>query len=118
MRRAPFLRGSHGRGSRGCFCEICRSAAESEITDEFLVFLVALTLDIIKEFAALRNQLEETAARGEILFVRVEVLGEIEDPLGKKSYLIRGASGVSFMELIRLEVDGFLFCFNAHFDKG
>ena len=93
-------------------------AAQAEVSDELLVILFALALDVIKELAALGNHFQESAAGGEILLVDQQVLGELEDPLGEQCHLIWGAAGVFFVDFIRREVDWLLFCFYAHFDKG
>ena len=43
------------------------------------------------------------------------MIREIKDSLGEKGDLVRRTSGVSFVGFIRLKVDRWLFCFNAHF---
>jgi hypothetical protein len=82
-------------------------AAESEAFDDLLVFFLGTLLDVIQQLAALGNKGEESTAGGEILLVDVEVIREVEDPLGKEGHLIWGAAGVSFVELIVFQVDFF-----------
>jgi hypothetical protein len=82
-------------------------AAESEAFDDLLVFFLGAFLDEIQQLTTLGNQGEESTAGGEILLVEVEVIREMEDPLGEEGHLIRGAAGVSFVELIVFQVDFF-----------
>lgn len=82
-------------------------AAESEAFDDLLVFFLGTLLDVIQQLTALGNEGEESAAGREILLVDVEVIREMEDPLGEECHLVRGAAGVSFVELIVFQVDFF-----------
>ena len=71
-------------------------------------------LDVIQQLAALGNEGEEATARREILLVDVQVVREVENPLCQQGHLVRGAAGVSFVELIVFEVD----FFGAHSRRG
>ncbi len=99
--------------SSGCLAEI-GLAAESEALDDLLVAFFRAFLDVIKEFAALGNQGKESTAGREVLFVNVQMVGQMEDPSGEERHLVWCASGVSFVELIGFEVD----FFSAHGNKG
>lgn len=81
------------------------SAAEAEIRDQLLIFPFVLALEVIQQFATLGNEFQKSATRREILLMKMKMLGKVENALGQKSNLIGGASGVSFVGLIRLEVD-------------
>ena len=37
----------------------------------------------------------------------VEVVGEVQDALGKQGHLVRGAAGIAFVQLVVFEVDFF-----------
>ena len=87
-------------------CEI-GLATETEAADDLLVFLLGAFLDVIQQLAALGDQGEEATAGREVLLVDVQVVREVEDPLGEESHLVRGAAGVSFVELIVFFVDFF-----------
>jgi len=97
------------------FAKFVLLAAESEFSDELLVVLIALALDVIKELAALGNHFQESAAGCEVFLVDEKVLREFKDPLGEKCHLVSCAAGVFFVLLVRREVDFLSFCFYAHF---
>ena len=63
--------------------------AQTEIVDELLVFSLVLALDVIKQLATLRNELQKSTTRGKILLVGIEMLGQIENSLGEKGDLVR-----------------------------
>lgn len=90
-------------------------AAETEALDELLVFLVGTLFDVIQQFTALGNEGEKATARREILFVDVQVVREVEDPLRDQGHLVRRAAGISFVEFIVFFVD--FFCI-AHVRRG
>lgn len=89
-------------------------AAESEALDDLLVFFFGACLDVVEEFPALRDQLEQAAAGREILLVNVEVVREVEDALGHQGHLIGCATGVTFVKLVVFQVD----CVVAHIGRG
>ena len=74
--------------------------AESEAGDDLFVFLLRALLDEVQQLAALGNHRQQAAAGREVLFVDVEVVRQMENPLGEEGHLVRGAAGVSFVELI------------------
>ena len=57
------------------------SAADAELLDDALVPLLVLALHVVEELAALAHHLQEAAARVVVFLVRLEVLGQIVDPL-------------------------------------
>ncbi len=93
-------------------------AAESETSDDLLILFFGAFLDVIQQLAALGNEGQETAAGRIILFMDIHVVRQVEDPLGEEGHLVRGATGVSFVELIGLQVDWFWCFFGAHGRRG
>ena len=87
-------------------CEI-GLAAESETSNDLLILFFGTFLDVIQQLAALGNQGEEATAGREVLLVDVQVVRQMENPCGEESHLVRGAAGVSFVELIVFFVDFF-----------
>src|SRR6186997_3660309 len=66
--------------------------ADAEALDQIRVAVRILALQIIQEAAALADQLQEAAARVVILGVRLEMFGQIADPLAEERDLhFRGA---------------------------
>lgn len=113
------MRDSHGVCPRGCLREIgLVLAAEPEAFDDLLVFLLTAGLDVVKKLAAARDELEQAAAGREVLGVDIEMIRQIVNPLGEKGHLIRGAAGVSFVELIILRVDRGVWCCGTHDGRG
>jgi hypothetical protein len=102
----PLCRAATGVSS-GCFCERVL-AAESETSDDLLILFFGTLLDVIQQLTALGNEGQKATAGREVLFVDVQMVREMEDPLGEESHLVRGAAGVSFVELIVFFVDYFL----------
>lgn len=91
--------------SRGCLRNWL--AAETETSNELLILFLRALLDVIQQLAALGNEGQEATAGREVLLVDVQVVREMEDPLGEESHLVRGAAGVTFVELIVFFVDFF-----------
>jgi len=52
-----------------------------------MVALDVCTLQIIEQTPALRDHLEQAAPRVIVLFMDLEMFGELVDPLAKQSYL-------------------------------
>ena len=78
------------------------------------IAIVESILDEIEQLAAARNHGQKAAAGRKVLFVRVEVVGEVMNALSKQCDLIRCAAGVAFVELIILGID----FFGAHGRRG
>lgn len=90
-------------------------AAETQAGNHVLVFLFRALLDVIQQLAALGNEGEKSAARGEVLLMDIEVIRKMENPLRDQRDLIWGTTSVSFVELIVFQVD---FLVIAHVDSG
>src|SRR5579871_5094667 len=86
--------GAVGRASKTPVPAHVSSAANAELVDDGLVTLLVLTLHVVEELAALAHHLEEPATRVVVLLVRLEVLGEVVDPLGQDRNLDLGRAGV------------------------
>src|SRR3954447_23522841 len=71
------------------------SAADAETLDELAITRLVLGLDVVEQRTALRDHLQEAAAGGGVLAVRLEVLGEVGDALGEDRDLDLGRTGVA-----------------------
>ena len=70
-----------------------------------MVFRFVTLFDVVEVLAALRDEGEKAAAGRKVLLMNLEMLSEAEDPLGHHRGLIRGATGISFVELVVFQVD-------------
>src|SRR5204862_50398 len=68
-----------------------------QLLDERAVAFDALALQVVEHAATLTDELEQTTARMVVLEVRLEVLGEVGDPLGEEGDLDLGGSGVGIV---------------------
>lgn len=84
-------------------------AAETEAINDLLIFLLVTLLDVVEQLATLGDEGEESAAGGVVLLVSVQVIRQAEDSLSHQGDLIRGTTGVSFVELVVFQVDFFGF---------
>ena len=75
--------------------------AEFELLEDRLVAVGSGALQIVEERSALGDQLEQAAARGVILGMAFEVLGEIGDTLGEERDLHIRAAGIFIVEAQR-----------------
>src|SRR5712672_148556 len=82
--------------------------AKSEALDQAAVLVRVLALQIIEQFAALADHLQEPAPRMEVLDVRLEVLGEAVDALGEQRNLHLGRARVPTGTLVGLHYLRFL----------
>src|SRR3546814_1965362 len=73
-----------------------------------------LALEIIKQDAALVDQHQQAAARGIVLRVGLEMLGQIDDALGQDRDLDLGAAGVTLGAGIVGNDFGFTFSGHRH----
>ena len=64
-------------------CRPILLAAQTQLLDQGLVTPGVVTPEIIQQPSPLAHQLEQAATRVMILLVRLEVLGELVDPLGQ-----------------------------------
>lgn len=78
---------------RGCL------AAQIEALEELQITLVGGQLQVVQQFAATGDQLEQATTGGVILRVAGEVLGEVIDTLRQKCDLHVGTSGVFIVQL-------------------
>ena len=64
-------------------------AAQAKARNQLLIGGLVTSLDIIKQVPALTDHRQKAAARAEILFVRLQMLGQINDTLGQNRNLHR-----------------------------
>src|ERR1700730_190182 len=74
--------------------------ADPQSVDELLVAVAVLRLEIVEQTAPLADQLEQAAPRVVVLLVRLEVLGEVVDPLRQERHLHLGGPGVALVSLV------------------
>src|SRR5262249_6714351 len=98
--------GAQGRAPSGG--RIVRLLAEIEAPDERAVALDVGALQVVELPAALADELQEAAARGVVLLVRLEVLGEVRDPLAEERDLHLGRAGVALVRRVLLDDGGLL----------
>ena len=82
-----------------------RLAAETEALDGLLIAFRGGILEVIKETAAQRHQLQQTAAGGEIFLVGAEVRGEVQNALAQKRDLVISTARVAGVQLILCRID-------------
>lgn len=75
-------------------------AAKTKAFDNLLVTLFAVSLEVIKQLTSASYEAEKTAAAGNVLFVASKVIGDVNDTLGKKCYLVVCTTGVTFVKLV------------------
>lgn len=83
---------------------VSRLLAKVEFFENDLVTVSRRVLEIIKKAAALGDHLQETAAGGVILDVRLEMLGELVDSVCKQGDLHVGTAGVFDVHLEALDI--------------
>src|SRR5919108_3047714 len=71
-----------------------RLFAQAQPLDQVAVLVRVLALQVIEQLAPLAHQLEQPAARVEVLDVGLEMLGEAVDALGEERDLHLGRAGV------------------------
>ena len=80
--------------------------AEVQSGEELLVALLGIGLHVVEKLAALRDQLQESAAGRGVLLVNREVVRQVHDALGHQGDLVVGAAGVGVVDLVIREVNG------------
>ena len=104
--------------SRGPYNEIhrraCRSAAQTQLADQRFVTFGVDRFEIIEKTAALRNQLDQAAARMVVLGVGLEVFGQVGNALREHRHLHFRRAGVVGFGCIFLDEFGFTFSGNSH----
>src|SRR5687768_8143664 len=88
--------------------------AQTQPLDQVAVLVRVLALQIVEQLAALAHQLQEPAARMEILDVRLEMLGEAVDALGEERDLDFRRPGVVPGALVLLDHLSFLLNLQSH----
>src|SRR4051812_7063051 len=100
------------RISRLCRFTLCMALVEpylltdAETADQFRVPFRVFALEIVQQPPALADELEEPAAGVVVLRVRLEVFGEVIDPLAEKSDLNFRRSGIAVVCLVRSDKVG------------
>ena len=84
--------------------------AEFLLGDDGAVAVDVLADQVVKKATTLTYESLQSAGRGMVLVVVLEVLGEVLDTDGEKSDLAFGAAGVAFALAVLLEDLGLLFC--------
>lgn len=91
--------------------------AELEYFDDLLVFGGVLLAQVAEEAAAAPNKLEQTATGVMVVFMNLEVLGEVLDASGEQTDLDTGRAGVvfvvtEFVDRFRIGGSGHVVCPN------
>ena len=84
-----------------------RLFAQVQFVDQFFITIGFCFAQIIEQAPALRDHLEEAAARRMIFPVSLKVFSQMLDPAGEKCDLHIRAAGIFFMELELLETRRF-----------
>lgn len=98
IRERVRTRNAKSAGEPDAFAESLL-AAQTERGQDLLITLVIGAGKVIKEFATARHHAEETAARGNVLFIGREVAGKVIDTTGEERDLHIGAARVTVMKL-------------------
>src|SRR5205085_10186538 len=77
-------------------------AAQAELLDEGAVALEIVLLQVVEEAAAAADELEEPAARGVVVAVRPQMLGQLVDALGEHCDLHLRRAGVGLAAAVLL----------------
>lgn len=88
-----------------------RLAAKGKALEQALVELIVRALGIIQKLAAASHHHQQTAAGSMVMLVLGEVLGEVNDALGKHGYLETGGTGILLVDFEVIDVD-FAHCRN------
>src|SRR5271165_6885226 len=79
--------------SRSAFWMGCALLADPQLSDHFAVAVRIVRLQVVEQAAALAHKHEQAAAGGMIFLMRLEVLGQLADPLAQNRDLdFRGTS--------------------------
>src|SRR5258708_24662227 len=96
---APGFRGLRSRSLLSPTPKDSSLFADAEAFDQFGVAIRVLALQVIQQAAALSDQLQQAAARVVVLCVRLEMFGEIADPLAEERDLHFRGARVAFVGL-------------------
>jgi hypothetical protein len=83
--------------------------AQTELFNNGTVALNVVFGQVVEQVAAATYHLEQTAAGMMILFVHLQMLGELVDAHGQNRNLNLGGTGIAFVGFA--QVNGLLFCF-------
>ncbi len=76
-----------GQKGRLLSCQIMSLLAQPQSGDDIAVALDVLFFQIVQELTAFANEFEQPGPRVEILFVKLEMLGQVDDPVGEQGHL-------------------------------
>jgi hypothetical protein len=91
-------------------------AANAQLLNERLISLRAASLQILQEPSAPGNHGKQTSARVMILQVRLEVLGQLGDPLTQDRYLHFWGTGIRGMDPVSTDHPAFNVCRQCHLE--
>jgi hypothetical protein len=75
-------------------------SAQAELIDYLVILLDIAPLEVIKQLAPPRDHLEQADARIIVLFMDLEMLGQLVDPLREQRYLHLRRTGVRRVRLV------------------
>ena len=82
--------------------------AQTQPSDDLQIPVAIFAGQVFKQLVSLADHLEQPATRGVILFVRLEVLGQLVDALGQNRDLHFGTAGVGIVRAISVDDGLFL----------
>src|SRR5580704_18177304 len=89
-------------------------APDAKAFDQRLIPRLVLRLDVVEELPALRHEFEQTTARVVVFHMRLEMLGQIADPLGQDRNLDLRRAGIARLQGIVFQKRLFALCCNRH----
>ena len=84
-------------------------AADTQLFDQGLIAALIFPLQIVEEFPARGDQVEQAAARVVVFLVGLEVLGQVRDTLGEDRNLDFRRTGIAVILGEFLDQFGFFF---------
>src|SRR5579862_2107828 len=91
-----------------------RLLTQAEFSNDLLIPVAILAGKIFEQLVAAADELQQSAARGVIFLVRVEMIAQLSDPLSEQSDLDFRRAGVLVVNLEILDDFAFLFDGNRH----
>src|SRR6202023_3752517 len=89
-------------------------APDAKAFDQRLMPRLGLRLAVVEELPALRHKLEQTTARVIVFRMRLEMFGQIHDPLGQDRNLDLGRAGIARLQSIVFQQRLFALRCNRH----
>jgi len=77
--------------------------SQAELADDRAVTLDVVLLQVVQQASSATDHLLQTAAAVEVLFVSLEVLGQVSDAVGQDSNLYLGRTGVTLVGSVLLD---------------